>query len=63
VNNFQNSPNKRGYIYLLTPKGIEAKATATLFFLRAKMREYEKLTKEIENLHLEVELLRSSEHC
>jgi EPS-associated MarR family transcriptional regulator len=53
--NFQNNPNKRGYIYLLTPSGIEAKALITLSFLRSKMAEYETLKQEIENLKTEVE--------
>jgi len=57
VNNFQNNPNKRGYIYLLTPSGIEAKALITLSFLKSKMTEYEKLKHEIAKLQLEVEEL------
>ena len=55
VNNFQNNPNKRGYIYLLTPSGIEAKALITLSFLKSKMAEYEGLKHEIAKLQLEVE--------
>jgi len=54
VNNFQNNPNKRGYMYLLTPSGIEAKAHLTLSFLRSKIQEYESLNREIENLRAEV---------
>lgn len=57
VNNFQNNPNKRGYIYLLTPSGIEAKALITLSFLRSKIIEYEGLKQEIEKLQLEVDEL------
>jgi EPS-associated MarR family transcriptional regulator len=58
ANNFQNNPNKRGYIYLLTPSGIEAKALITLSFLRTKMAEYEGLRYEIAKLQLEVEELQ-----
>jgi len=54
VNNFQNNPNKRGYMYLLTPSGIEAKAHLTLSFLRSKIQEYESLNREIESLRAEV---------
>lgn len=54
VSNFQSNPNKRGYMYLLTPSGIEAKATITINFLKSKMREYEELTKEIESLQSEI---------
>ncbi|WP_050463249.1 MarR family EPS-associated transcriptional regulator [Herbaspirillum autotrophicum] len=57
VNNFQNNPNKRGYIYLLTPSGIEAKAIITLSFLKSKMAEYEGLKNEIARLQQEVETL------
>lgn len=52
--NFRNSNNKTGYIYLLTPRGIEEKAQVTFQFLRRKTREYEALQKEIEELQKEV---------
>ena len=52
--NFKNSDNKRSYLYLLTPKGIEAKARITLAFLQRKMREYEELETEIQELQQEV---------
>ena len=55
VNNFQNNPHKRGYIYLLTPSGIEEKAHVTLSFLKSKMLEYEMLKREIAKLQSEVE--------
>ena len=48
--NFQNSQNKIAYIYYLTPKGIEAKASITLEFLKYKMAEYQALKTEIEHL-------------
>lgn len=63
VNNFQNNPNKRGYIYLLTPKGIEAKTAITLTFLRSKIREYEELAHEIDTLQQEVERLYLFKNC
>lgn len=52
--NFKNSSNKRAYLYLLTPLGIEAKAKTTYRFLKRKMEEYEKLEIEIEQLKKEV---------
>ena len=58
VNNFQNNPHKRGYMYLLTPRGIEAKANLTIAFLKLKMQEYETLSQEIESLQFEVERLQ-----
>ena len=33
VNNFKTSGNKLGYLYLLTPEGIEAKRKLTMIFL------------------------------
>ncbi len=54
VSNFQASSNKRAYLYLLTPQGIEAKARATLRFLRTKRDEYQRLQREIERLQQEV---------
>ena len=50
VNNFRNSHNKLSYMYLLTPSGVEAKASITLRFLKTKMQEYEALRLEIESL-------------
>ena len=34
---FSNNPNKVGYSYLLTHKGIEEKARLTILFLKIKM--------------------------
>lgn len=53
VNNFRNSANKRAYLYLLTPRGIEEKATVTARFLRRKLDEYETLKRELEELQRE----------
>jgi len=51
--NFRNSKNKKGYAYLLTPRGIEDKAKMTVEFLKIKLAEHEALTNEIENLRAE----------
>ena len=48
INNFKKNPNKIGYIYTLTPKGISLKTKLTLNFMKKKMREYDELKKEIE---------------
>ncbi len=48
--NFKRSADKIGYLYLLTPKGIEEKARLTASFLRCKIAEHEQITKEIELL-------------
>ena len=57
ANNFRNSQNKKAYIYLLTPKGIEEKASVTLQFLKFKMVEYQALKTEIEHLQHEARLI------
>lgn len=53
ADNFRNSDNKRAYLYLLTPRGIEEKARVTARFLRVKLDEYEILKREIEELQQE----------
>ncbi|MDH5546795.1 MAG: MarR family EPS-associated transcriptional regulator [Gammaproteobacteria bacterium] len=52
--NFKNNPVKRGYLYILTPKGIEEKAKVTARFFKRKIEEYELLKEEIEQLRREV---------
>lgn len=53
--NFKNSRNKAAYMYLLTPRGLEGKASLTLRYLQSKMREYEALRVEIEEMRREAE--------
>jgi EPS-associated MarR family transcriptional regulator len=52
--NFKNSANKRAYLYILTPKGIETKTRISLRFLQRKIEEYEALKEEIEKLKSEL---------
>jgi EPS-associated MarR family transcriptional regulator len=52
--NFHNSNNKRAYLYVLTPQGLEAKARISVAFLRRKVEEYERLKAEIAQLEREV---------
>lgn len=54
ASNFRNSKNKLAYIYLLTPHGIEEKASITLHFLKMKLQEYRDIEAEIEVLRGEV---------
>jgi len=52
--NFKSNPVKRGYLYILTPKGIEEKTKVTARFFKRKIEEYELLKQEIETLRQEV---------
>ena len=53
VQNFSQSKNKFGYIYVLTPQGLAEKAMLTGRFLRRKLKEYEALRVEIDALSAE----------
>ena len=57
VQNFRKSTNKRGYVYLLTPEGVAAKADLTRHFLARKREEYDALRIEIERLQQEARAL------
>ena len=50
LTNFTHNPNKVGYAYLLTPRGIEEKTRLTFSFLKRKIIEYEILKDEINKL-------------
>ncbi|SBS26990.1 Helix-turn-helix domain protein [Marinomonas spartinae] len=54
VENFRSNTKKVGYLYFLTPKGIEVKVSLTQKFLKRKIEEYDALEKEIERLRLDV---------
>jgi EPS-associated MarR family transcriptional regulator len=56
VQNFRNSTNKRGYLYLLTPEGVAAKGSLTRHFLARKREEYDALRLEVERLQRESEI-------
>lgn len=53
--NFSRSANKMGYMYLLTPKGLEEKTRLTYAFIKRKQAEYRQLKQEIEALQRELE--------
>ena len=59
---FSNSSNKKAYMYLLTPRGIDEKARLTMRFLQIKMREYETLRAEIEQIRREAAQGGRQEH-
>jgi len=56
--NFRRNQNKWGYVYLLTAKGIDAKARVTLQFLKRKQNEHDDLVKELEALREEAALIQ-----
>ena len=56
--NIKRSNNKKSYLYLLTPKGIEEKGRLAIEFLERKIQEHKELTIEIEKIRVEVEKLR-----
>jgi EPS-associated MarR family transcriptional regulator len=54
MDRFSRSESKVRYAYLLTPKGIAAKARLASLFLKRKLQDYEALKVEIEALEREV---------
>jgi EPS-associated MarR family transcriptional regulator len=59
--NFSDSPNKTGYLYVLTPRGLEEKAKVTRRFLSRKLEEYDVMQREIAELQKEVTGLQEEE--
>ncbi len=49
IKNFKKNPNKIGYVYILTPKGVSERTKLTLNFMKRKMKEYDELKSEIED--------------
>ena len=54
LSNFKRSDNKVGYLYLLTPEGVEEKSILAKNFLERKSAQYNKLKEEIEILKSEL---------
>ena len=50
IQNFQKNPKKISYIYILTPKGIAKKTKLTINFMKRKMKEYDELKREINEI-------------
>lgn len=63
IQNFGQSKNKFGYVYVLTPQGVSKKAYLTGRFLQRKLQEYEALRLEIKCLSLEVEISEAEAAC
>ena len=55
VENFKKSSSKSAYLYYLTPIGMEEKIRTSCRFLRQKIREYDRLATEIQQLRKEVQ--------
>jgi EPS-associated MarR family transcriptional regulator len=53
VQRFKNSNNKAAYIYAVTPQGINERVKQTQYFLQVKIKEYERLKAEIDELQRE----------
>ena len=47
LGNFRKNPNKIGYAYLLTPKGIETKSRLAVKFVMVKLKEYNRLRERL----------------
>ena len=56
---FSHAESKRGYAYVLTPKGLAEKAAITARFLARKRLEYAALRAELEELAAELDNDRS----
>lgn len=54
MENFKQSKSKKGYLYLLTTRGINEKKRITLNFITRKMNEYERLEQEIGQARREI---------
>ena len=53
LSNFKENPQKTGYVYLLTPKGIREKSLLTQNFIIRKKKEYKLLKEELIELERE----------
>lgn len=58
---FSAAKHKRGYVYVLTSKGLSEKTAITARFLRRKRAEYDALRIEIDQLSSELRLTEYSE--
>ncbi len=60
IGNFRKNPRKIGYVYLLTPKGIEAKSRLAVRFVMSKLGEYNALRK---GLAERLAIIEKKGHC
>ncbi len=54
IERFKKTEKKSGYIYHLTPEGLEEIVRLTLTFLTLRIKEYNRIKKEIEHLSKQV---------
>ena len=50
IKNFKKNPEKGNYLYILTPQGIKEKTVLTMNFMKRKLKEYDELKAEIQEL-------------
>tara|TARA_B100000787_G_scaffold79082_1_gene58242 strand:- start:377 stop:685 length:309 start_codon:yes stop_codon:yes gene_type:complete len=50
IKNFKKNSNKMTYFHVLTPKGLTTKTWLTINFMKRKIKEYDELKKEAEEL-------------
>ena len=50
IQNFSKSQNKINYIYILTSEGLKKKIEMTFKFMEVKMKEYDELKKEVNDV-------------
>src|SRR6056300_690562 len=51
IKNFQKKNNKISFIqYVITPRGISVRTKLTLDFMKRKMKEYDELKKELDDI-------------
>lgn len=50
IKNFKQNPKKGNYLYILTSAGIKEKTFLTLNFMKKKLKEYDELKNEIEEM-------------
>ena len=50
IKNFKKNHNKIIYFHVLTPKGLTTKTLLTINFMKRKIKEYDELKKEVEEL-------------
>ena len=54
IERFKTSDNKAGYMYVLTPRGIEERVIIATLFLKRKMKEFEDIKQQINELNGEL---------
>tara|TARA_Y100000992_G_C20945242_1_gene340962 strand:+ start:148 stop:462 length:315 start_codon:yes stop_codon:yes gene_type:complete len=53
IKNFKKNPKKINYFYVLTPSGLAAKTKLTVNFMKKKLKEYDELKNEINEMNNE----------